>query len=856
MTLQWTEVADRLDAIARSKSLADGTKLKDGQRAALLAICERLRRGQRAALLADEVGMGKTLIAAALIKSVQRSGGRAAIIIPPGLGAQWQSELRRFDIADHTLSPLRSYWAFIQAYARAEHLSDRQLLRERRERELADRRLQLQLPSGAWAEEPLLLLSHTLGRLVQTEGTETEYQALLEAILKVHAGTRAYRRDPNIGAFQNVARAAAERILAGLPHHEQQRLCEGLTHRTSDLRTALCLAMGRALGKFDLIVIDEAHKTRGAKSSLSRVLDTLIWKSETAFHLGMTATPVELDPDQWTNTLARLGVQSEHLTEMTDAIQRYDREVQNIQADEALTLDLVNRYTEASRALHSALAPWVLRRDKREDDLLKRFAETCGSHREIIPIEVPISKMPLAWRRMFLTSEALSQLHEERLSPQDRRMRLSLPSGRSLRDAAGEMARLQAFDDELMQADSPSEPIGPWQRFSRELLGGEGTSLFDHPAVVRTAEEIELAVRAGHKVLVFGRFIKPMRALTFLLDAREMVRRLCADDKVENRWPQAGLGELDSEREAALKAALRDPAVNTRGLDRDAVDKTLRERASRFETARRANLEAMRRELADDPEVSDLREFWLADAGRRDGNSALLAALEDQRSFSERHQHWTKGALLAAFRSLVAEITSGDQADDSDIDVKARLTEHLFDFAGREGHFARLMYGNTAPQTRRLLQAAFNREGSWPQVLVAQSMVGREGLNLHQSCRMVVLLHLEWNPAHVEQQIGRVDRINSKWSREAEAYLESGDVSSPPPRIVIRPVIISGSYDDHHWSVLKRRWDGMRAQLNGDIIPEADADASDPERRALFEKIRAVTPNFAPPPMASPRRRA
>src|SRR5690606_18517293 len=125
------------------------------------------------------------------------------------------------------------------------------------------------------------------------------------------------------------------------------------------------------------------------------------------------------------------------------------------------------------------------------------------------------------------------------------------------------------------------------------------------------------------------------------------------------------------------------------GLDRDAVDKALRKRASRFETARRANLEAMRRELADDPATADLREFWLADGRRHDGNSGLLAALEDQRSFSERHQPWNKKAMLAAFLSLINEVTSGDPADDSDLDVKARLAEHLFDVAGRERHFAR-----------------------------------------------------------------------------------------------------------------------------------------------------------------------
>jgi SNF2 family DNA or RNA helicase len=50
-------------------------------------------------------------------------------------------------------------------------------------------------------------------------------------------------------------------------------------------------------------------------------------------------------------------------------------------------------------------------------------------------------------------------------------------------------------------------------------------------------------------------------------------------------------------------------------------------------------------------------------------------------------------------------------------------------------------------------------------VLVAQSVVGREGLNLHRACRTVILLHPEWNPGVVEQQIGRVDRLSSYWEQ-------------------------------------------------------------------------------------------
>jgi hypothetical protein len=50
--------------------------------------------------------------------------------------------------------------------------------------------------------------------------------------------------------------------------------------------------------------------------------------------------------------------------------------------------------------------------------------------------------------------------------------------------------------------------------------------------------------------------------------------------------------------------------------------------------------------------------------------------------------------------------------------------------------------------------------------------VGREGLNLHESCRIVVQFHAEWNPAVIEQQIGRVDRKGSRCEQLAQAWLE------------------------------------------------------------------------------------
>lgn len=51
---------------------------------------------------------------------------------------------------------------------------------------------------------------------------------------------------------------------------------------------------------------------------------------------------------------------------------------------------------------------------------------------------------------------------------------------------------------------------------------------------------------------------------------------------------------------------------------------------------------------------------------------------------------------------------------------------------------------------------------SFPQVLVTQSMVGREGLNLHEACRTVILLPREWNPGAVEQLRERRDDLRAQ----------------------------------------------------------------------------------------------
>ena len=171
-------------------------------------------------------------------------------------------------------------------------------------------------------------------------------------------------------------------------------------------------------------------------------------------------------------------------------------------------------------------------------------------------------------------------------------------------------------------------------------------------------------------------------------------------------------------------------------------------------------------------------------------------------------------AVAAAFEELIH--ATADRNDDADGPSEnesetaearwARLETRLAeDYRRPEGGFARLMYGNTGQDTRRLLQLAFNRPNSHPAVLVAQSVVGREGLNLHKACKTVILLHPEWNPGVVEQQVGRVDRVGSLWEQTLAAIPDAEDITLELPRIAVRPVIFKGTYDEKNWEVLRER---------------------------------------------------
>jgi len=294
----WQSVASRL------RDLADGTEmeLNGGQRASLGAIADRINRN--GVIIADEVGMGKTRIAVALAKCVTDAHGRVAILVPPGLGYQWGDELRIAGV-DAPLV-LRSLWQFLKAWESDEENQQR-----------------------PWFKEKVMLVSHAFANWRLGSRSEAWRWALLPVLYaywrkRISSGfPRGYHGNQMLSDswVQNAAQSISRAVFDTPVEHHYHGLIEELADKTpwpgamdageyernAKLRPWLERAVGLGLGVFDLVITDEAHKSRGQESGLNRLLEQIVLRSCDARRIAMTATPVELDAQQWTQMLGRIG---------------------------------------------------------------------------------------------------------------------------------------------------------------------------------------------------------------------------------------------------------------------------------------------------------------------------------------------------------------------------------------------------------------------------------------------------------------------------------------------------------------------------------------------------------------------
>lgn len=876
--MNWNEVAKRLEELAAPDrpALSANWSLNEGQRASLRAIGGRLP--ENGVLIADEVGMGKTRIAVAVARAVIVQGGRVAVVVPPGLGYQWHDELRCGGVEAPLI--LRSLWQYLAAWESED-------------------------PQAHWPWARVVLISHAFTNWRLGESSQAWRWALLPTVYahwrkhgKEKSGRfpRGYRdpdnqrngKDPRV----RILRAAKSIVAAadgGPEAKNMRRLLDELVEETpwpaameagqyaanEALRPWLERAVGLGLGFFDLIIVDEAHKSRAGQSGLSRLLNGVVQRRPRVRQLALTATPVELDAGQWADTLGRIGADGDALVPTVRGFAEAVRRIRRNPTDP----ESRRIYQDAARTFEQTLTPYVLRRDKREDEWVQAFQHHSGlplnayrdGSREIL---VAPSSLTGQWKQCLCAGEALSLVVSGREDPVAKRLRLTLGSGHGIAALIDEVTRTEAdaqqeLEDGIAPPSAAELPDGPpdkrterarwWQQIMVNAIGGDGSPLFDHPAILAAVEAIEAANGQGEKVLVFGRFTRPMKDLVALLNAREMLR--CLDQG--RPWSQAKVAE---DEWPAVEAAQRHLRIG-QDWDRTALDTRLADQYAGLERLRerlRRNLiERLHQGLNGRPEghrsVRLFSAFRLSVASAGSDASEHRALIQVARALlellPESPESHSPEQLAEAFGDLVEALCDRDEGDadgDGELDpdeastLWALLESRLVEEYGRtQGRFARLMNGGTAPDTRRLLQLAFNRPQSFPRVLVAQSLVGREGLNLHRACRIVVLLHPEWNPGVVEQQIGRVDRVGSHWENSLRQAIAAGCPPDALPRIEVRPVIFQGTYDEQNWKVLQQRWDDLRAQLHGVIIPPQEAAAYQ-GLDDLIKEINDAAPNFSP----------
>lgn len=881
----WRAVAEHLQGLADAGG-RPGWSLNEGQCASVRALGARLP--SNGVVIADEVGMGKTRIAIALAHSVIKAGGRVAILVPPGLGFQWQDELRGGGVEAPAL--LRSLWQFLEGCR------------------------SLGVAQKPWFAQNLVMVSHAFTNWRLGEDSSTWRWALLPALYafwrrettgRVPNGFNPLQegRQPWPGRgyatldewWVDTPLQAARSIVGfikSLPQeHPARRQISDLSSNTPwpdvmaragyrrdhglGLRPGLEQAVGLGLGVFDLVIIDEAHKSRGDESGLSRMLDSVVLRSDVARRVALTATPVELDASQWHQTLGRIDAQGVGYSEAEgDIFQRYSQACAWVRA-RPHNEQAQHAFKHVAALFQQTLRPYLLRRDKRELKSVRDYAACSGApmHGYRRELEIPVDTRTLspAWKQAVCAAEALSVVTRQADDPLSKRLRLTIGNGHGIaaildrakqddeRDRQqqkldGDITTLPDQPDTLGNQDKRQQRATWWKSVIGKAFQGSDDPLFDHPAILAAVTAIEEVTQGSRpsaeaeKVLVFGRFTAPLQAMVTLLNARAMLRAL---DRAEP-WAQA---KVHDDEWAAVQAAHRQ-LERVGVLERARLDLELEKQYRALEASRRQDREQLLQLL--ERGLSKIRAQQLFIQMRRaierhegSGDSPLVLVAKALHALTPKHDSPTH--LAEAFEELVEALCEREEGYEGSDDLfGAQQAENLWnqlqdrlkdEFSRQEGGFARLMYGGTQARTRRLIQLAFNRPHSHPRVLVTQSVVGREGLNLHKACKTVVLLHPEWNPGVVEQQIGRVDRVGSLWERTLEQALS--EPGAQLPTIQVRPVVFRGTYDEGNWSVLRERWDDLRAQLHGVVISPSLKQAAGLSED-FVDNLNASAPSFSP----------
>jgi hypothetical protein len=909
MTVAWDAVARRIRSIAADDAVA----LDAAQRRSLRWIAARLP--SHGVVVADEVGTGKTRIACAVMRAVFECGGRTAVAVPAGLIHQWTAEA--FVISPEGPAPkvLRTFRQFLDGTSRAtSDGDDRHPDPRAAEWWLISHTFQVPQVRSATYWWRMSLPSLVRARLAERDpGTDDEpaVQRLREVLQRAEQESwegwwRAWPvllevADRVVARMSAADRRAMRAHLSGLPvvslrsSATNAEVVSSFQHDGGHAgRAAAERILGRWLGSFDLVVIDEAHKSRGdfdptdeeearprrdRSPVLARLVDGILGGGGETRRLCLTATPMELSLSQWQDLLrrARCGLGDDMGAKAAQDLHSA-AESAIVAPDEAARLQAL---CAAAGTFQRTMAPFVTRRRRDEEPLVGQFRDAVRAapalphpHRRVRRVTVALADMADdGWRDVLFAAEALSRAVCGLPSSVTRTWPEALRSAYT-RVAAGHVTA-DLTGEEVALVDPAAEGTDPavrakvarvawWQRRLREARrrvvergAGAGPSFdpdTEHPRVVAAVREVEAWTEAGEKVLVFGVFLGPLHRLRDVLNVRQALRALDRGQPLAHalagdaRLLAIALRQWERMRaEGALRGDLGRTAPDLERLRAGLAEAQGDYERLRERVRRRADpvVKAWRQRPDLLAEVNDaLVEAITAHFVAFVVDDLLARGRGTRTPPREEIEHLAEEFVGHRIDPLLRDIDADDASEEAVASMRERLLQRAFgdDHELRQSTHCRLLEGSTRLETRHHLQAAFNRAASPPRVLLAQSQVGREGLNLHGACRVVLQFHAEWNPAVLEQQIGRVDRKGSDWERRAQRWLDGG-ARGEAPYVEVRQLVCEGTYDAYQWERVGGRQRVFDASLFGALLP---ADAWERVPREWVTRLREAAPSFSP----------
>ena len=875
-----------------------------GQKEAVEAL-EKCLSQYNGAILADEVGLGKTRVALILMEAVLRAGGTVAAVVPRGLMFQWDNEAKA--LAKTLKNPCVHYQ--IHKLANYDDLFN----------------AGIDYPISRAGEIPQwALISHNFRMFTGHVKNPMRYafwsqiaynlrfrgkkywKTLLNTVFGMQKNNRKRKGDDEIEkesvAYKQQIKKAVKYLkernlisrqklsvfknLDNINQRDKKPKLENIKcsifEKEGGLNNARKL-IGCLIGSIDLLVVDEAHKSKESlkkdadQSVLTILLNDIILRSKKVKTLCMTATPIEMGADNWLQLLKRCGIKCSD--EEKACIRYFNEKLDEANANPD-NRSVLEELIGASGEYEKKLREYVVRRrrckQKEHEDLLKGIKCEGFAHpyRQKKSVLIERSKLSANWQKAILcydgaywAARGLSRGVSES-SDAAKRLQCKLATG------GDDYEPVPIKIDEIK--DFKQKRLAFWLKLGNEFAKKDSEDGRLYPRVQETATFIEKLLKDNkEKVLVFGTFTKPMRDLRDELNYRYIASRIKNRQILKHQLSETTLEKVFSVYKRLFEeddrfsfsadkcpdefkkeaATLHGKYTRLQGIISKILnnqeDLLINQLMEKIKSKRECELLQYIKEV--DKEDNELSRLLFESVKEE----LLNSFVDGDDSIDERRLNSMTAEVRRKFKELIlASISDVSDAGESTEEVDEQekiedlakaLKEHLSKMSDdedgpRSSAFCRLMDGSTDWNTRRRIQRQFNTESSSPRVLIAQSKVGREGLNLHTCCRKVVLFHQEWNPGVVEQQIGRVDRIDSLWNKMAKKWQEEGK-KGEFPKIEIYYVVFCGTYDQHQYDVLENRFVKMNAQLFGALLSEKALEKVPEEMRA---NLNEAAPDFDP----------